>query len=216
MGSERDVLLTQVCRALGLQGRFDEAQEVLDLLPDDEDEEVRIRTMLERGRVLNSSGEPALARPEFEATLEAATTAGFDHLAIDALHMLAIVAPADEQDALNRRALDLAESSADPRARQWRGSVLNNMGWTAFDRGDFDATLRLFQQALAAREEQGRQPGILVARWCVARTLRALGRVDEALAIQLELAAAHKAAGTTDSDVDEEIAACRAALAQTS
>ena len=39
-----------------------------------------------------------------------------------------------------------------------------------------------------------------------------MGRADEALAIQLELADAHRAAGTTDPYVDEEIAACRAAL----
>jgi tetratricopeptide (TPR) repeat protein len=198
-----------------LQGRFDEAQEVLDLLPDDEDEEVRIRTMLERGRVLNSSGEPAAARPMFDAAFEAATTAGFDHLAIDALHMVAIAAPADVQDALNERALELGSSSNDPRARQWRASLLNNMGWTAFDRGDYEDALRLFEQALAAREQQGRQPGILIARWSVARTLRALGRVDEALAIQLELSTAHHAAGSTDANVDEEIAACRAALGET-
>jgi len=38
-------------------------------------------------------------------------------------------------------------------------------------------------------------------------------RVDEALNVQLELADELRAAGKTDSFVDEEIAACRAALA---
>jgi tetratricopeptide (TPR) repeat protein len=115
---------------------------------------------------------------------------------------------------LNGRALSLASSADDPRARQWRGSLLNNMGWTAFDRGDLDRALQFFEDALVARKEQGKQSEILVARWCVARTLREMGRVDEALTIQLELADESRAAGKSDEYVDEEIAACRAALEQ--
>jgi hypothetical protein len=87
------------------------------------------------------------------------------------------------------------------------------MGWSAFDRGDVDVALRLFNQALAAREEQGKPSEIFVARWCIARTLREKGSVDEALAIQLQLAKELRAAGKSDNFVDEEIYACRAALA---
>jgi tetratricopeptide (TPR) repeat protein len=168
--------------------------------------------LLERGRVINSSGDPVRARPLFQSALDAASAAGFEHLAVDALHMLAIVAPAPEQDALNRRALEIAAAADDPRARQWRASLLNNMGWSAFERGEPEVALRLFEEALSAREEQGKLPEILIARWCVARALREIGRVEEALGMQLELADAHRAAGTSDRYVDEEIAACRAAL----
>ena len=204
--------MTQVARALGLQGSFDAAAALLESL-DTAPPELRVRTLLERGRIVNSSGQPAEAQPLFEQALAAASDGGFESLAVDALHMLAIVAPPAEQDVLNRRALELAESATDPRARQWRGSLLNNMGWTAFERGDLDTALALFRDALAARQEQGKQQEIFVARWCIARCLREMGRVEEALAIQLELTEAHRAAGTTDSYVDEEIAACRTALA---
>ncbi len=204
-------MLTQVARAIGLSGRYSAALDVLDSQPN-EDEEVSVRVLLERGRVLNSSGQPNGARPLFDAAFEAAMLVGFDHLAVDALHMVAIVAPADEQDALNRRALDLAASSDDPRARQWRASLLNNIGWTAFDAGRYVEALTIFEEALDARREQGQTAETQIARWCVARTLRALGRVDEALAIQLSLAEEHAAAGTYDPYVDEEIAACRTAL----
>ncbi len=71
----------------------------------------------------------------------------------------------------------------------------------------------MFEDALAARLEQGKQSEIVVARWCIARTLREMGRVGEALALQLKLADELRAAGKTDNYVDEEIAACRAALA---
>jgi tetratricopeptide (TPR) repeat protein len=211
-GLDGEILVTQLARAIGLQARFDEARALLNELPDDEDEELRVRVLLERGRLLNSAGDQVAALPEFSAALEAAETAGFEHLAIDALHMLAIIAPPEDQDALNGRALDLCSSAVDPRARQWRGSLLNNMGWTAFDRGDLDGALQRFESALAAREEHGKVSEIIVARWCVARTLREMGRVEEALAIQLELADELRKAGKSDQYVDEEIAACRALL----
>ena len=171
-----------------------------------------VRVSVERGRVLNSSGQPLAARPFFDSALAAAEAAGLEHLAVDAIHMVAIVAPSSAQDELNRRALLMASSASDPRARQWRASLLNNMGWTAFDRGDYSDALSLFDDALAARLEQGNVADIQVARWSIARTLRALGRNEEALAIQQALSEEHRQAGTADPYVDEEIEA----LTQTS
>jgi tetratricopeptide (TPR) repeat protein len=126
--------------------------------------------------------------------------------------MIAIVAPPAEQEPLNRQALALAAGASDPRARDWRASLLNNLGWALFDRGDLAAALTTFEEALAARIEQDKPGDIQVARWCVARTLRALGRFEEALAIQQALAAEHAAAGTSDSYVDEELAALTTGL----
>jgi hypothetical protein len=165
-----------------------------------------VRKVLERGRVINSSGSPAKARPLFKGALAAATEAGFEHLAIDALHMVAIVADPSEQDALNSEALRLAEGATDPRARRWRASLLNNMGWSAFSRGDYFAALGLFEDALAARIEQEQPDEIRIARWCIGRTLRALGRNGEALELQRSLSAELKASGKTDPYVDEELA----------
>ncbi len=50
-----------------------------------------------------------------------------------------------------------------------------------------------------------------MARWCVGRTLRTLGRYDEALALMRDLAA--DPVGAEDEYVAEEIAANEAALA---
>lgn len=174
--------------------------------------ELSVRILLERGRVLNSSGAPEMARPLFEQALAAATQAGFEHLALDALHMLAIVAPPAEQESLNRRALALAAAADDPRARDWRASLLNNLGWALFDRGDYVDALAVFEDALAARIEQGKPGNIQVARWCIGRTLRALGRLDEALAVQQALAAEHAAASTSDPYVQEELTELESAL----
>ncbi|HVU10165.1 MAG TPA: hypothetical protein VHD90_02760, partial [Phototrophicaceae bacterium] len=57
-------------------------------------------------------------------------------------------------------------------------------------------------------EAQGNAKLIRIARWTVGRTLRALGRIDEALAIQRQLAEI----GGDDGYVDEELGECLLAL----
>jgi len=44
--------------------------------------------------------------------------------------------------------------------------------------------MEMFEKALKFRQQQGDEPQIQIAKWCVARCLRSLGRVDEALAVQ--------------------------------
>jgi tetratricopeptide (TPR) repeat protein len=126
--------------------------------------------------------------------------------------MLAIIAPADQQPALNRRAIVMAETAADPRARQWLASLYNNLGWTRFNAGDLREALRLFELALAERQlrDEPRETGI--ARWAVARALRAVGRLDEALATQEQVATDNAALGVDDPYVDEELGECLLAL----
>ena len=208
---ERALLLTQAARALGLQGRSDEAVATLDSLTDD-GAELAVRIALERGRALNSSGKPDQARPLFEKARALAQTAGLEHLAVDAIHMLAIVAPPEEQVALHQRAIAMAEAARDPRARQWLASLYNNLGWTRFDAGELDEALRLFELALAEREKRDEPRETGIARWAVARTLRAKGQLEEALAIQQQLAADNAAIGSDDPYVDEELGECLLAL----
>lgn len=208
-------LLTQIARTQGLQRHFEDAHRTLDAveaaLPQDQ-HRARVRYLLERGRVLNSSGQREASMPYFEKALTGAMQAGEDNLAVDAAHMLGIVAPVDQQLDWNLKALAMAEASGDPAARKWRGSLYNNIGWTYHDQGQFDKALDMFQQALAFRQQQGQPGPIQIAQWCIARTLRSLGRVDEALAMQQTLLKAHAEAGTNDGYVLEELAECLAAL----
>jgi tetratricopeptide (TPR) repeat protein len=187
-GSDALVLRTQLARALGLQRRFDEANAELDAIPDSEDPLVRTYRDLERGRELNSSGDPTAAGPYFLAALAEAEAAGLDHLAADAAHMMAIVEPGEAQIVWAERALAISSASSDPRARRWIGSVSHNLGWTLHDLGRHEQALAVWQRALAFREEQGDPGPLHMARWTVARGMRSLGRYDEALAIQQDLA----------------------------
>lgn len=207
--------LTQLARARGLQGRFDEADATLDdaesaLRPDDGRGGIRIH--LERGRVANTAGREGRGRTSFLGAWELARAAGADALAVDAAHMLGIVEPPDLAWAWNERGMELARGSSDPAAQRWLASLANNMGWARHEAGAYDEALELFTLALAAREEQDDPKRTRIARWCVARCLRSLGHTEAALAAQQALAAELEAIGETDEYVTDEIAECRRAL----
>ncbi len=202
---ERTAWLTQYVRALGLQDRFDEAHRILETLTSD-DPQAATYLELERGRVLRSSGRPDEARPHFETAVATARAGGLEALHVDALHMVALVAPADEQLGLNQHALEVARSSSEQRARDWDASLLNNIGMTYADAGDFEAALGAFEEALAARERIGDPTTIRVARWMIGWSLRNLGRRDEARAIQQALKTELDEIGDDDQYVDEELA----------
>jgi len=202
---ERTAWLTQYVRALGLQEKYDEATRILDTLASD-DPEAATYLALERGRVLRSSGRPEEARPHFDAAVASARDGGLEALHVDALHMVALVAPADEQLGLNLEALEVARAATEQRARDWDASLLNNIGMTYADAGDFDQALATFQEALAARERIGDPGTIRVAKWMVAWSLRNLGRRDEALEMQRALKEELESVGESDQYVDEELA----------
>ncbi len=200
-------LLTQVARAQGLQMRFDEARRTLDeaeAMPTGEAGVASIRLLLERGRIFNSSKRHEESKALFREAWELARRVRAEAFAVDAAHMLGIVETEEASVEWNQKAIAIAEASDDPKARRWLGSLYNNLAWTRHDGGDPAASLHLFQKALAAREAEGDAKKIHVARWSVARALRSLGRLDEALAIQLRLLTE----GTPDGYVHEEIAEC--------
>jgi tetratricopeptide (TPR) repeat protein len=74
--------------------------------------------------------------------------------------------------------------------------------------GEFASALEAFEKAEACRRSKGSVKEIRVAVWCVARALRSLGRVDEALSRQMALKAELESAGESDGFVFEEIAEC--------
>lgn len=162
----RTELLTQVARAVGLQERFAEADEVLDALASDEPV-VRVRIALERGRLRNSSGDAEAAVALFREAAAAAASADLEFLHVDALHMLAIADPANG-DRWTDEALAFLERVDDARTLRWRVSLRNNRGWALFDAGDVVGAIAEFERARDA-----------AARW---GTRQQLEWADEALA----------------------------------
>lgn len=68
-----------------------------------------------------------------------------------------------------------------------------------------DDALIQFKHALALREQAGNPEAVRTAHWMVAWTWRALGRREEALALQLRLEREADAAGQPDPYVFEEL-----------
>src|SRR5690606_6700889 len=130
--------------------KFEEAHQVLDSIePQFTDAEpvYKVRSLLERGRVLNSSGKPEMALPLFAPAWETARSAGEYFHAVDAAHMIAIVEPDPTQQLeWNQRALALAVQTSDERAKKWPASLYNNIGWTYHDAGDYAQALEHFEQ----------------------------------------------------------------------
>ena len=207
--------LTQLARAQGLRRRFGDAAATLDeaeqaLRPGDA--RGRLRLVLERGRLANTSGEPGCGREAFLAAWELAGAAGEDALAVDAAHMLGIVEPPAEARSWNERAMALARGSADPRARRWVGSLANNMGWAHHDAGDDDGAIELFELARDEWLADGRIDRARIARWSIARCRRSQGELEAALAEQEALRVELEALGEADGYVFEELGECLVAL----
>ena len=208
-------LLTQIARTQGLQRDFVAAQQTLDqvhaLLTDDLGR-ARVRYLLEQGRVFNSSGQPEEARPLFEAAWEQAQACHEDIYAIDAAHMVAIVAAPEEKLAWNLKGLELVEQTTDVRAQKWGGSLYNNIGWDYHAEGQYERALEAFHQALKWQLVRGDPREILIAKWCIARALRSRGQVEEALCLQQALQQDWKPLGESDGYVEEELGECLLAL----
>lgn len=186
---ERALVLSQIARTHSLIGEFDDANARLDEAEalGSSDPTVLAYLAIERGRTHNSAGDATSATALFEHAFELFSQAGAEAAAIDAAHMVAISGSPAQQIEWARKGLELAEASSDARARRWRGPLLNNLGWSLHDQGRFDEALQAFVSAQAVREESAEAEPIAIAKWSVARCLRSLGRVQEAIAIQRAL-----------------------------
>lgn len=218
-GDDALLLQTQIARTHGLRKDFAKARKVLEAMAPSvpgAGAEVRCRHALEMGRTFASAAHPpesqtpealARARAAYETARDVARDAKLDDLLIDALHMLAFVdtTPADQLK-WAREALAVSQASSQAAAKKWEASLRNNIGHALYQLGRFDEALLQFRQALAIRERSGNAESVRVAHWMVAWTLRALGRLDEALDIQLRLERECDAAGQPDRYVYEELA----------
>jgi len=217
-GDDALILQTQIARTYGLRKDFTKALDILKAIEQQvpaAGAEARTRYALEMGRSYASATHPPelqteefkkLARASYQSALAIAKSAQLDDLAIDAIHMLAFVdtAPVDQLK-WGREALTVVEASSQPEAKKWEASIRNNIGYALHQLGQFDEALMQFNQAVAIRERGTNAESIRVAYWMVAWTLRAMGRMDEALKIQLRLERECEEAKMPDRYVFEEL-----------
>ena len=212
------ILQTQIARTYGLRRNFSQAQQILaDIESQIESAgvEAKVRYYLELGRTYSSATHSPesqtndareQARNAYMRATELAQNGKLDDLAIDALHMMAFVDTAPEkQFDWNRQALALMQSSSQQEARKWEGSLHNNTGYALHLLGRYEDALLEFKLALDACEREGNPQKIRIAHWMIAWTLRALGRLNEAIEIQLRLERECDEAGEPDPYVFEEL-----------
>ena len=203
----RAEVLTQLARVEGLRGEFERA----DALADDagaraQGATARARVNLERGRIRRSSGDREAARPLFESAFAGAVGGQQYFMAADAAHMVAL-ASSDRDDFLEwtNRGIELAGTRE--AAWYWLGPLLNNLGWEHYEQGEYTPALDAFERALQARErETENMAAIEIARYAVGKTLRALGRADEAIPLLETAVAWTERAGKPDGWFHEELA----------
>jgi tetratricopeptide (TPR) repeat protein len=197
-------LLTQLARIEGLRGDFAAGERLLGQAEALGGAEGWV--LIERGRLLRSSGDGPSALPLFEAAFERARAADDGFLAGDAAHMAALVG---DVEAWTARGIELTD---DGPGRYWLAPLLNNVGWSRYEAGDFHRALEAFEHALAVRSEDPQEPHEReIARYAVGKALRALGRIDEATG-QLEIAVAWATeAGVETPYFHEKLAECYAA-----
>jgi len=208
----RAEVLTQLARVEGLRDRFAEADALLDEAAALAWSQVaRARLELERGRVLRSSGAPAAALPHFESAFDGAISTGQGFMAADAAHMAALAAP-DRQGMLawTGRGLELAETNEG--AAYWAGPLLNNLGWMHDEAGELELAHDAFERAFRAHDAWGNDARTEIARYCLGRSHRLLGRPDEAAALLEQAVAWADQAGRPDGWFHEELAEDYAAL----
>ena len=185
-------LLTQIARTQGLQGKFIQAHATLDSVKNMLTENMKtaqIRYLLERGRVFNTSGEWEISKPLFLKAYEYGVENNLDIYTLDAAHMMGIVEPPEKQLDWSLKALKIAEETSDTNCKGWLGSLYNNIGWTFHDQKKYDQALSYIQKGYDWRIEVGDKRGARIAKWTVGRCLRSLGKNDEALKSQKEIAA---------------------------
>jgi tetratricopeptide (TPR) repeat protein len=222
------ILQTQIARTWGLRRKFEQARTVLaplaprlpQLSP-----QAQARYHLEWGRTLVSAAHPraqltdddrAAARRSYLEAHRIAQAHQLDYLAVDALHMLPFVeTDAEAAQRWNLQALAAVEASTQPDAKRWEASLRNNIGFTLHEMKRYDEALAMFRSALPVLERAGNPGRLRIGHWMVAWTLRAMGRADEALAIQLRLEQENRAAGTPDEHVFDELRQLYAAKGDT-
>ena len=183
-------LLTQIARAQGMQGKFEEAGRTLETADSMLIANMKtgnIRYLLEKGRILNSSGKREASKPVFLEAYDFGKENALDYYTLDAAHMMGIVEPPERQLDWSLIAMEIAEASTDQRCKSWLGALYSNIGWTYHDLNEYEKALDLFQKGYKCRKTQNNDQATRIAKWSVARCLRSLEKHDEALNIQNEL-----------------------------
>jgi len=156
------------------------------------------------------------AKATFTQWFDFCVTHDMTDVALDAVHMIAIVAPPREQIEWHRKGIALAERAvaAGKTSGGWLGPMYNNLGWVHFELKEYDQALEALQRARTHHHKHSNELSRLCADIFVAKVLRVMGRAEEA---EPELKKAFAWASeiyTRDKDAGERLGNCYEELAE--
>lgn len=191
--------LAQVARCFAIQGRQDEGRPWLAqaaALADPADPIGWSRFLGVRGRFEWHDGDLATARATFEAMYNYCRAHGLPARAIDAAHMVAIVAVSpDDQIAWGRKGVAEAEAGG---ITHWLGPLWNNLGATYEHLKDYANALDAYHQASVFHHEHGTDRQQRIAEWAVGHAHRLVGDTDVAARWLEPVLLEFEAAGDTE------------------
>jgi tetratricopeptide (TPR) repeat protein len=171
--------LAQVARVLLIQGDKEQGRQWLQKAGERATESDPMgwsRYLGVRGRYEWKEENLTAARKTFDDMYVYCNTNGLWSRAVDAAHMIAIVAETtEEQVEWSRRGIEAAESAGE---ESWLGPLWNNLAVTFYERQMYDSALECFTKA---REYHWRHSGEiekLFADYHVGTTYRRLGKLD--------------------------------------
>jgi len=202
--------LAQVARCFATRGRKDEGRPWLAqaaALADPAAPRGWSRYIGVRGRFEWQDGDLAAARATFETMYDYCRRHGLADRAIDAAHMVALVAesPAD-QIAWGRKGIAEAEAAG---ITTWLGPLWNNLGATFEQIKDYAGALDAYQHARMYHHQHGTDRQQRIADWAVGHAHRLVGDSDEAarwlapLLLHFESAADTEFTGLTHRELGE-------------
>ena len=211
--------LTQLARAQSLQGKLIEAERTLEeaerMLPTVEQLGPKLRTLLERGRLLVLRRTPMEAKNRFLEVWKLASEAGEHFHAVDAAQMMSVVETKKKKSEWTLRALAMSEASTDARVRRWCGPLHIELGWHFAELMQLPKALESFQRAATCFAAEDSQRNASMARCWMARMLRLMDRVEEALVVQQEVQVELRQINVANGVVFEEIGECLRLLKRT-
>lgn len=213
-------LLTWIARAEAMQGKFVEShcslKKVEKFLEEEKEEgefrPIKIRWLLERGRLHILQKTPSQARSLFAQAWALAFEFGDDSSAVEIAQLMSVSEPHKSQQDWITRAIGIAQDSTRRETKRWLGSLYASLGWKFYDLREYEKALEAFHEASRNFKAHGIDREAFVARWSIGKVLRTIGKTEEALAIQKELLSELERDGLRDGRIYEELAECLHAL----
>lgn len=205
------VTLTQLARAQGLQGKILEARAALsrvdaELAKHEEPaaERLRVRYLLEMGRLHCLEMKPSQAQSLFKEAWDISTQKKDFFFAIDAALMSTLFRHPKQQFENLQWAIKQAEDKNNAESALWLPNLYLMKAWHYFDLRNFKEAMVWFDRALIHPATLPAQA--LMIKWGQARTMRDLGQLKEAIDLLSALLASYEAEGQTNGFVHLELA----------